>query len=95
MCPKLKSLGYRTVHLKSDCIFGKSGAILKGHEFHYSEAVPTEAPLWDAFDSRDRIVPSGGGYRNGNVCGSYVHIHWASTPQAVESLIGAMKKCIR
>ena len=95
MCPNLKSLGYRTVHLKSDCIFGRRGAILKGHEFHYSEAVPTESPLWDAFDSRDRIVPSGGGYRNGNICGSYVHIHWASTPQAVESFIGAMKKCIR
>lgn len=92
---KLKSIGYRTVRLKSDCIFGKSGAILKGHEFHYSEAAPTGEPLWDAFDSKDRIVSSGGGYRNGNVCGSYVHIHWASAPQAVESFVGAMEKCIR
>lgn len=94
MCRKLKSLGYRTVHLKSDCIFGETGAILKGHEFHYSEAAPTEHPLWDAVDSRGKKAVSGAGYRKGNICGSYVHIHWASTPRAVESFTGAMKKCI-
>ena len=95
MCPKLKSLGYRSVRLKSDCILGRTGAILKGHEFHYSEAAPTENPLWEAWNSRGERVPSGDGFCAGNVCGSYIHLHWASTPQAVESFTGALKKCMQ
>ena len=95
MCPKLKSLGYRSVRLKSDCILGRTGAILKGHEFHYSEAAPTENPLWEAWNSRGERVPSGDGFCAGTVCGSYIHLHWASTPQAVESFTGALKKCMQ
>jgi cobyrinic acid a,c-diamide synthase len=30
-------LGYREIILKKDCILGKRGEILRGHEFHYSE----------------------------------------------------------
>ncbi|SLM29338.1 Cobyrinic acid A,C-diamide synthase [Desulfamplus magnetovallimortis] len=36
MSKKMRSLGYRKVSLKQDTLIGKSGDILKGHEFHYS-----------------------------------------------------------
>ncbi|MFI5295394.1 MAG: cobyrinate a,c-diamide synthase [Thermodesulfovibrionales bacterium] len=32
-------LGYREILLREDCIMGKKGATLRGHEFHYSEIV--------------------------------------------------------
>ncbi|MDI6802114.1 MAG: cobyrinate a,c-diamide synthase [Thermodesulfovibrionales bacterium] len=31
------SLGYREITLREDCILGRKGDILRGHEFHYSE----------------------------------------------------------
>jgi cobyrinic acid a,c-diamide synthase len=33
------SLGYREIQLKEDCILGKKGNKLRGHEFHYSEII--------------------------------------------------------
>ena len=30
-------LGYREITLKEDCILGRNGDKLRGHEFHYSE----------------------------------------------------------
>ena len=32
-------LGYREILLKENCILGKKGKRLRGHEFHYSEIV--------------------------------------------------------
>ncbi|MBI4687305.1 MAG: cobyrinate a,c-diamide synthase [Nitrospirae bacterium] len=37
MKEKRAQLGYREVELKDDCVLGKKGAGLRGHEFHYSE----------------------------------------------------------
>jgi cobyrinic acid a,c-diamide synthase len=34
---KRSRLGYREVTLKRDCIIGPRGAVLRGHEFHYSD----------------------------------------------------------
>ncbi|MDI6744014.1 MAG: cobyrinate a,c-diamide synthase [Thermodesulfovibrionales bacterium] len=36
-------LGYREILLKEDCILGKKGKRLRGHEFHYSEIVKGQA----------------------------------------------------
>ncbi|MBI5049485.1 MAG: cobyrinate a,c-diamide synthase, partial [Nitrospirae bacterium] len=37
MAKKRSHLGYREILLKEDCIIGKKGDKLRGHEFHYSE----------------------------------------------------------
>ena len=34
-------LGYREIRLKESCILGRAGAILRGHEFHYSN-IPSD-----------------------------------------------------
>ena len=39
MLPRLKTLGYREVQLQRRTIIGESGALIRGHEFHYSEIV--------------------------------------------------------
>ncbi|WP_413911154.1 cobyrinate a,c-diamide synthase [Desulfobacula sp.] len=43
MSKRLRSLGYREITLKKDTIIGKKGAVLKGHEFHYS-SIETQKP---------------------------------------------------
>ncbi|GAB4414887.1 MAG: cobyrinate a,c-diamide synthase [Thermodesulfovibrionales bacterium] len=37
-------LGYREIQLKEDCILGKKGDKLRGHEFHYSEIKDSSQP---------------------------------------------------
>ncbi len=39
MKEKRAQLGYREVELKDDCVLGKKGDTLRGHEFHYSEII--------------------------------------------------------
>ncbi|MDP3047875.1 MAG: cobyrinate a,c-diamide synthase [Thermodesulfovibrionales bacterium] len=54
-------LGYREIILKEDCILGKKGDKLKGHEFHYSEIVKgqAEGTVPDLRTERSGIVESG------------------------------------
>lgn len=39
MKDKLSKLGYREAALKQDSLLGKQGAVVRGHEFHYSEII--------------------------------------------------------
>jgi len=41
MCPRRKSLGYVEVTLVRECHWGRAGDVLRGHEFHYSEMMPS------------------------------------------------------
>ena len=41
MCPRRKSLGYVEVTLARECLWGRTGDVLRGHEFHYSEIMPS------------------------------------------------------
>ena len=82
---RLTSLGYRECQ-------GRWGRV-RGHEFHYSSL--TEAPagpaLWQAV-GRDGTEKPAGGVR-GHVFGSYVHVHFASNPAALDQWIEEMATC--
>ena len=39
MLPRRKALGYTEVVLRRQCLLGKPGRVIRGHEFHYSEIV--------------------------------------------------------
>ncbi|MEA2083400.1 MAG: cobyrinate a,c-diamide synthase [Thermodesulfobacteriota bacterium] len=83
MKPRLSRLGYRTVRLTNNTLFGKAGVILHGHEFHYSEL--------DKKMDVDRVYQFGDnrreGYQLGNTLGSYVHLHFGNTPDAVRNFL--------
>jgi cobyrinic acid a,c-diamide synthase len=92
MLDRLKSLGYVETILAEDSLFGVKGSRLRGHEFHYSELLndPTEGSAWNAIyrakhRRSDAAVPEG--YQNGRVLVSYVHMHFASRPEAVQHFI--------
>ncbi len=92
MFNRLKSLGYVEVTLTTNSLWGEKGALLRGHEFHYSELI---GPLSD--DSRwtpayrikrrrsEKILSEG--FQQNSVLASYVHLHWASRPGNVETFI--------
>ena len=49
-------LGYRTARLLSDCLLGRGGTIVRGHEFHYAALVSAGAdePFAEVADSDSR-----------------------------------------
>jgi cobyrinic acid a,c-diamide synthase len=100
-------LGYRKVTLKEDCLLGKKGAELRGHEFHYSE-------IRDSAEARkpgsaeenktgqmERVysVTTGAdeelqpeGFRTRNTLASYIHIHFGSNPAVASNIVRHMRR---
>jgi cobyrinic acid a,c-diamide synthase len=85
-------LGYRRVTLKEDCLMGKKGQEMRGHEFHYSEIMEQTEGRWRTSEVYSVQNGSGQGlhdegYRYKNTLGSYIHIHFGSGPGVVRELI--------
>ncbi|MGH6674225.1 MAG: cobyrinate a,c-diamide synthase, partial [Xanthobacteraceae bacterium] len=67
-------LGYRSARLLSDCILGRRGAAIRGHEFHYAtlSRAGADEPMAEMFDAEGRALGGAGG-RRGNVSGTFFH----------------------
>ena len=87
------TLGYRTVELSQGCILGASGAIARGHEFHYSTLVP-KGRLDYACALHDARGESKGsdGLVVGNTLALYTHLHFASQPQMASALLASARR---
>lgn len=92
-------LGYREVQLKDSCIIGKEGAMIKGHEFHYSDIKDRiqnteyriQKKIYSVKDSNGQDVRDEG-YRVKNTIGSYIHIHFGSNPDIAGNFIDFIKE---
>lgn len=91
MLERRKALGYTEVVLRESCLLGGEGAIIRGHEFHYSEIVEAEGipGLLFAYGIRKRkeAPERQEGYMNGSILASYIHLHWGSNPEAAWSFV--------
>jgi cobyrinic acid a,c-diamide synthase len=81
--------------LLQDGFWGKRGERLRGHEFHYSEM--TRTPAWPAAyqtSPRRSLKESCEGFQNesGSILASYLHLHFASTPTAVEHFVNRLRE---
>ena len=96
MLPRLKTLGYAEVCWTADSLWGRAGQTARGHEFHYSEIV--EGHQWcdgwqPAFAVRRRGEPPAmAGFCKENVLAGYVHLHWASRPDAIRHFVSRFKR---
>ncbi len=100
-------LGYREIILKEDCILGKKGNELKGHEFHYSEIKDsnklrvTSYELKNKKDSEDLSLVTcysllnsnqDEGYTFKNTLASYIHIHFGSNSEIAWNFLNRIKE---
>lgn len=67
-------LGYRQAQLLADCVLGKQGTMVRGHEFHYARITETgnDAPLTEIADGEGKALGTAG-QRRGNVTGTFFH----------------------
>lgn len=67
-------LGYRRAQILHDCVLGRAGQTITGHEFHYATIL--DAPNTALFDvttaTGDSVAASGS--RRGHVTGSFFHL---------------------
>ncbi|MDA0185573.1 cobyrinate a,c-diamide synthase [Solirubrobacter phytolaccae] len=75
------TLGYREATSLSDHPVWPKGTITRGHEFHYS-TVSAADNAWEHHRGRE-------GHVSGNVHASYLHTHWAATPEVADRLVAA------
>lgn len=75
------SLGYREARALSDSPLAAANTTMRGHEFHYSVAEPRAgaspgvSPAWELSGRGEE------GFVLGGVHASYLHTHWAATPE--------------
>jgi cobyrinic acid a,c-diamide synthase len=84
------TLGYREALALVDSPLAGAGAKVRGHEFHYStvERGAGELPAWD-------LVGRGPeGFVAGGVHASYLHTHWAATPELPRRLVRAARRAV-
>ncbi|MFW6082039.1 MAG: cobyrinate a,c-diamide synthase [Desulfosalsimonas sp.] len=86
MQKRLSSLGYREIRLAENTPLGPAGTIIRGHEFHYSRLNDTgmgsgKTPK-DVYEASDRkgTGRNASGWLTGRCLGSYVHLHFKSSP---------------
>ena len=85
MTKKLVAMGYRRAEILNDCILGKKGDIINGHEFHYSKFdIPEEDVSYPVKYLENEKKD---GYHTGNIFASYLHFHFAVNPSAAKSFI--------
>ena len=70
------TVGYRTATLRNRCPIAPAGAVLVGHEHHYSEMSPTGSALRLSGDGGS----SKGGWATSTLLASYLHIHLGADP---------------
>ncbi len=101
MTKKRARLGYREATLTEGAVLGKKDAVIRGHEFHYSEitekqesceVVTSELPnfrasaLYSVKDGSGNYIYNEG-CRANNAFGSYIHIHFGSNPQIADNFL--------
>ncbi|MFD5766784.1 cobyrinate a,c-diamide synthase [Streptomyces sp. NPDC127049] len=79
------TLGYRDAVAVSDSVLAPAGARLRGHEFHRTVIEPGAGavPAWGLRQPERRVE----GFVRGGVHASYVHTHWAGSPEVAARFV--------
>lgn len=92
MQQKLQKVGYVTATALVDTVVAKKGESLRGHEFHFSTMEwrnPEAAIPALSFTGGRRNETYTGGYCNGNLLASYLHMNFVGNEAAVKHFIDA------
>jgi cobyrinic acid a,c-diamide synthase len=90
MLPRRKALGYRQVELTGDVCVGTAGAVIRGHEFHYSEMGMMPEEIERCYQvSRQEVILGAEGFRIQNCLASYIHLHFGSNREIAGTFVSA------
>lgn len=83
---RLQHFGYADIELKRNCLLGKKGDHLKGHEFHKSIS---QVNLDTAYNVKSPMTENSWncGYEQNNVFAAYAHINFLGNMKAFDSII--------
>jgi cobyrinic acid a,c-diamide synthase len=84
------TLGYREALALTDSPLAEAGTEVRGHEFHYSKVEPGagERPAWDLAGRGPEGCVAGG------VHASFLHTHWAATPELPRRFVRAARRSV-
>lgn len=79
------TLGYREAVAVGDSALAAAGTRVRGHEFHRTVLDPQAgaAPAWGVVRPERRVE----GFVTGGVHASYLHTHWAATPEMARRFV--------
>ncbi len=82
-------MGYVSGRAMRDNILCRAGDVLRGHEFHYSRLEPEVLPESCAFEitRRNGGGKHYGGYADGNILASYLHINFFGNERLAENFL--------
>ena len=80
-------LGYREATLAADCILGKKGEKIRGHEFHYSRAVHCGERPGVSFNVLGEAAADISSAIFGASLGCYTHFHLGSNPRTAGRMV--------
>lgn len=93
MLPRRKALGYRQAELTENVIIGTRSAVVRGHEFHYSEIGMLPDRIGRCYRvSRQGVALGVEGYRIRNCLASYLHLHFGSNRDIAATFVAACRK---
>ncbi len=79
------SLGYRTAQMRRASPIAPAGAVLRGHEFHYSAVDPPG----DALELSGRFGGGPGGFATPSLLATYLHLHLGADAGPAERFVAA------
>ena len=91
MTPRLVDFGYTTITFTRPCLLGPAGTVIRGHSFHYSRLAqpPTCETAYEiTYSLSNRTQPEG--YTQGNILGSYIHLHFAANPAVAQNFLASI-----
>jgi cobyrinic acid a,c-diamide synthase len=90
MSERLQALGYVEVETATETVLGPPGLRFRGHQFRYSTLrLGGEVERAYALRGRGHGAAQPEGYRIGRTLASYVHAHWASSPETAAGFVRA------
>jgi cobyrinic acid a,c-diamide synthase len=84
------TLGYRSATVTVPSPVGEPGAVVRGHEFHYS----TVSPAGDALLFRSRFSERSDGFATPTLLATYLHHHPGGDPSAVARFVATCRAAV-